>query len=60
MVKLRAARGHRWTTTLALFLFMLLMLTLVILMLLALDIIYLPVAPDIDSPIKFRRKTFLL
>ncbi|CAM8938365.1 unnamed protein product [Rhodiola kirilowii] len=58
MVKLRAARAHRWTTTLALVLFMLLMLTLVILMLLAFDVIYLPVAPDIDSRIKFRRRSF--
>uniref|UniRef100_A0A7N0UIB2 procollagen-proline 4-dioxygenase n=1 Tax=Kalanchoe fedtschenkoi TaxID=63787 RepID=A0A7N0UIB2_KALFE len=62
MVKLRGgARVHRWTTTsLPLVLFMLLMLTLVILILLAFDIISLPVAPDIDSPIKFTRKTFQL
>lgn len=62
MVKLRASssRGHRWSTTLALVLFMLLMLTLVILMLLFLDIIYLPVVSDIESPIKFRRKSFQL
>uniref|UniRef100_A0A7N0R9X5 procollagen-proline 4-dioxygenase n=1 Tax=Kalanchoe fedtschenkoi TaxID=63787 RepID=A0A7N0R9X5_KALFE len=61
MVKLRGgARVHRWTTALPLVLFMLLVLTLVILMLLAFDVISLPVAPDIDSPIKFSRKTFQL